>query len=48
MTTLNLALAVFHYLRGKYEQLKTHKSKGHDASTSQPLKPSTELKSNDL
>ena len=38
MTTLNLALAVFHYLRGKYEQLKTHKSKGHVATTTQPFK----------
>ena len=37
MTTLNLALAVFNYLRGKYEQLKTHKNKGRNAPTSQPL-----------
>ena len=38
MTTLNLALAVFNYLRGTYEQLKTHKNKGHSARTLQPFK----------
>ena len=52
MTTLFVLLDTIFYLLAKvntYDDLtQTTKSKGHDALTSQPLKPSTELKSNDL
>ena len=52
MTTLSLLLSTFIYLLVKVnthdDLTQTTKSKGHDAQTSQPLKPSTELKSNDL
>ena len=50
MTTLFVLLnTIIYFLETvKTYELKRTKSKGHDAQTSQPLKPSTELKSNDL
>ena len=50
MTTLFVLLnTIIYFLETvKTYELKRTKNKGHDALTSQPLKPSTELKSNDL
>ena len=50
MTTLSLLLNTLVYFLEtvKTYELKRTKSKGHDVPPSQPLKPSTELKSNDL
>ena len=49
MITLLLLNTLVYFLETvKTYELKRTKNKGHDALTSQPLKPSTELKSNDL
>ena len=39
---------IFLFEVAKIYELKRTKNKGHDVPPSQPLKPSTELKSNDL
>ena len=50
MITLLMLNTIIYFLETvkAYDHLKRTKDKGHDALTSQPLKPSTELKSNDL
>lgn len=52
MTTLFVLLDTIIYLLAKVnthdDLTQTTKSKGRNAPTPQPLKPSTELKSNDL